>query len=86
MGNSGSHDHPPGGSCLESLIEVFLFIDGQLDPDRIRAIQEHISYCHRCYGKVEFERLFKDYLKTKCGHEVASESVTSKIKQMLRPR
>jgi anti-sigma factor RsiW len=69
--------------CLQSLIEVFLYIDGQLDEERSREIDEHLSQCKKCYGKVNFEKLIKGYLKKRSTAEAPSSGVVDSVTRML---
>ena len=69
--------------CLESLIEVFLFIDGQLDDERAGEIEQHMTHCKKCYGRVEFEKLVKGYIKKRNVEEKPSENVVSAVSKMF---
>lgn len=74
-----SRDH----RCLQSLIEVFLYIDGQLDQNRADEITEHLNNCRECYGRIEFEKLVKGYIKTRSSNECASENVVESVSKLL---
>jgi hypothetical protein len=82
-GNEHSHDDQHKG-CLESLIEVFLFIDGQLDKKRAQEIEEHIRNCARCYGKVSFHRVLKEYVRYKNTQETVSPSCLRSVESILK--
>ena len=69
--------------CLQSLIEVFLYIDGQLDDERASDIDEHLKYCKKCYGRIEFEKLVKGYIKRRSTKETASGTVVESVTKML---
>jgi anti-sigma factor RsiW len=74
------------GRCLESLIEVFLFIDGQLDEKRTSEIDFHLQHCSKCYGRVEFEKLLRGYVRQKSHEEGPSASLSAKINSLLQSR
>jgi anti-sigma factor (TIGR02949 family) len=78
--NKSSDSH----QCLQSLIEVFLYLDGQLDPKREDEISSHLQHCQECYGRIEFERLIKGYVKKRSNTDEASEDMVSTVKNMLR--
>jgi len=80
MNNEHSSDNH---ECLQSLIEVFLFIDGQLDADRENEINEHLKHCEKCYGRVEFERLIKGYVKKRSHSDKASDTVMKNVSDIL---
>lgn len=71
------------GRCLESLIEVFLYLDGSVDEKRAREIDRHLEHCTKCYGRVEFERIVKKYVKKKVGFDMPTESMTDRVKAIL---
>jgi anti-sigma factor RsiW len=74
-----TNDH----QCVKSLIEIFLYIDDQLDDERLQEINEHLSYCQRCYGRVEFERMIQGYVKNNFKYEDVPSSVKSSIEKMF---
>ena len=85
MGNNSTNE---GGRsdehrCLQSLIEVFLYIDGQLDDERAAEIKQHLSVCEKCYGRIEFEKLVKGYVKKRNSQEEAPSGVVDSVTHML---
>lgn len=82
------NDHEGGfrQRCLESLIEVFLYIDGQLSDERSKEIGLHLDHCACCYGRVEFERMLQGYLKAKAGSEEAAPETAAKVDAILGNR
>lgn len=83
--SDNSHDAGHSG-CLESLIEVFQYIDGQLDKEREAHIDHHLDNCAKCYGRVNFHRILKDYVKFKGGQETASHSCLEAVHKILDPK
>ena len=81
MENNGDHT-----GCLESLIEVFLYIDGQLDEQRERDIERHLEHCAQCYGRVAFHRTLKEYVKNKGINETVSPFFLSKVNDIINKR
>ena len=74
-----ANDH----QCIKSLIEIFLYIDDQLDEERKLEIDEHLSYCQSCYGRVEFERMVQRYVKSNFKYEDVPSSVRSSVEKVL---
>ncbi len=72
--------------CLKSLIEVFLYIDGQLSEERSKEISLHLDHCDCCYGRVEFERMLQGYFKAKAGFEEAAPETAAKLDAILGNR
>jgi anti-sigma factor (TIGR02949 family) len=46
--------------CDTVMRQLWDFLDGELSPDRMEAIHEHLAMCKRCYPQYEFERAFLD--------------------------
>ena len=72
--------------CLESLIEVFLYLDGQLNEEKSKEISLHLENCARCYGRIEFEQILQSYLKTKVGFEEAAPEMVARVNAILGKR
>lgn len=74
-----SADH----GCLQSLIEVFLYLDGQLDDQESDNVRVHLDHCQKCFGKVEFEKMVKDYIKAKSSKDSPSPEMVKSVNKML---
>lgn len=48
--------------CPDDL-EIDLFLDGELGPERSAALMRHLEGCHRCRERVEAEKRFREVLK-----------------------
>ena len=46
--------------CQSVMRQLWDFLDGELTPCRVEAIEEHLKMCARCYPQYEFERTFLD--------------------------
>jgi anti-sigma factor (TIGR02949 family) len=44
--------------CDEVMRQLWDFLDGELTPERMRAIEAHLAMCGRCQPQAEFERAF----------------------------
>ena len=85
MNHDGHHGHDDDyGRCLESLIEVFLYIDGQLDEKRNAEIEHHLERCSKCYGRVEFEKMLRGYVKAKACSDGPPASLSVRVSAILR--
>ncbi|MDE3053373.1 MAG: zf-HC2 domain-containing protein [Gemmatimonadota bacterium] len=55
------HKHPHGPEMLDCeavMQQLWDYLDEELSPDRMAAIQSHLAMCARCYPQYEFERSF----------------------------
>ena len=48
--------------CQAVMRQLWDYLDGELTPDRVTAIQQHLEMCARCSPQFEFERSFLDQL------------------------
>ena len=72
-----------GPQCFQSLIEVFMYIDGQLDPERAGELDEHLKVCKECFERYEFESFLKGHLKRKNSIDMPSTDMVDSITQLL---
>ena len=41
-------------TCAEAVRQLWEYLDGLVDDAQREAIEEHLSFCRRCCGEVEF--------------------------------
>ena len=60
-------------SCAEAVKQLWDYLDGTLaDGDRA-AIEEHLSFCRRCCGEVEFAEELRMFLARDAAEEIPDE-------------
>lgn len=45
-------------NCDEVMRQLWDYLDGELTPERVDAIEAHLAMCKRCFPHAEFERSF----------------------------
>lgn len=55
-------------SCADAVKELWEFLDQTLAPDDQAAVDEHLAFCRRCCGELEFAREVRAFLATTTGH------------------
>lgn len=45
-------------SCRDVIQQLWDYLDGELPPERLEAITEHLAECARCYPQYQFEFAF----------------------------
>jgi anti-sigma factor (TIGR02949 family) len=45
-------------SCAEVIDQLWDYLDGELPPERMQEIAEHLAACARCYPQYRFEFAF----------------------------
>jgi len=71
-------------SCEETVARVYEFLDGELDPETMERIGEHIEACQRCYPYFNFERIFLDHIRSKGLRTEKSERLEQRVRDALR--
>jgi mycothiol system anti-sigma-R factor len=60
-------------SCAQAVRQLWEYIDGALpDADR-QAIEEHLSFCRRCCGEVEFAEELRGFLAREAAEEIPDD-------------
>jgi mycothiol system anti-sigma-R factor len=60
-------------SCAEAVRQLWEYLDGALpDADR-QAIEEHLSFCRRCCGEVEFAEELRGFLAREAAEEIPDD-------------
>ena len=56
----------PDQPCFVSDQEVELYLDRETDPARLRALDQHVRFCHRCSARYEVSSTIKGLVRTAC--------------------
>lgn len=48
----------PMMNCEAVMRQLWDYLDGELTPERMQAIEAHLAMCGRCHPQAEFERAF----------------------------
>ena len=49
-------------TCAEAVRQLWEYLDGLVDESEREAIEEHLSFCRRCCGEVEFAEELRRFL------------------------
>ena len=60
-------------SCAEAVKELWEYLDGGLPEQDRAAIEEHLSFCRRCCGEVEFAQELRGFLAREAAEEIPDE-------------
>jgi mycothiol system anti-sigma-R factor len=72
-----------GGDCTDALNTLYHFLDGELTPERRRAIQRHLEQCSPCLAAYDFEAELKLVVARCCREEHVPESLKQRIADVL---
>jgi mycothiol system anti-sigma-R factor len=66
-------------TCAEAVRQLWDYLDGVVDESQREAIEEHLSFCRRCCGEVEFAEELRTFL---AGH--ADEELPADVRARLQ--
>jgi anti-sigma factor (TIGR02949 family) len=64
--------------CSEAVRELWDYLDQRLTPEAQAEVEQHLAFCRRCCGEMEFAKQLQGFLTTQ-----ASEEVPPDVKQHL---
>jgi len=76
-------------SCAEAVRQLWEYLDGAVDPAEREAIEEHLSFCRRCCGEVEFAEELRHFLAAHSEEEIPEEihaRLTAALDQVVEGR
>jgi mycothiol system anti-sigma-R factor len=60
-------------SCAEAVRQLWEYLDGALPDEDRQAIEEHLSFCRRCCGEVEFAEELRGFLAREAAEEIPDD-------------
>ena len=80
-------DRTPGDGadvdCGEVLAELQRFVDGEVGPEKVSSMREHLADCYPCADRAEFERHFRQLIRARCEDEPAPPDLLRRIRSCL---
>lgn len=70
--------------CDAVMRQLWDFLDGELPPERIAMIEDHVKLCDQCRPHAAFERSFKAALRTAHGMDGAPATLGGRVRDALR--
>ena len=60
-------------TCAEAVKQLWEYLDGVVDEAQREAIEEHLSFCRRCCGEVEFAAELRAFLAAQTAEELPDD-------------
>ena len=57
-------------SCAEAVKQLWAYLDGEIAPAERAAVEEHLAFCRRCCGELEFAEELRRFLAAGAAEEV----------------
>ena len=70
--------------CDEVLSELEHYLHGELDTDRSLHLAEHLAVCSPCFDRAEFQRRFRDIVRSKCRSSKAPDHLLLRVRMAIR--
>lgn len=51
-------------SCAEAVRQLWDYLENDLNPASRGAVEEHLAFCRRCCGEVEFAEALQGFLRS----------------------
>jgi mycothiol system anti-sigma-R factor len=58
-------------SCAEAVHRLWEYLDGVVDDSQRAAIEEHLAFCRRCCGEMEFAEELRSFLGSHADNELS---------------
>jgi mycothiol system anti-sigma-R factor len=60
-------------TCAEAVKQLWEYLDGALPDESRAAVEEHLSFCRRCCGEVEFASELRGFLAREAAEELPDD-------------
>jgi mycothiol system anti-sigma-R factor len=60
-------------TCAEAVKQLWEYLDGAVADEDRAAIEEHLSFCRRCCGELEFAEELRGFLARGAAEEIPPE-------------
>lgn len=78
----GADEAAAAGNCEDALDTLYHFLDGELDDERRRHIQEHLDRCSPCLEAFDFQAELKLVVAQRC-RETVPEHLRARVAEVL---
>ncbi len=57
-------------TCSEAVQQMWDYLDRALDPKDLARVEQHLSFCRKCCGELEFAKEVQVVLASQAGDEI----------------
>jgi anti-sigma factor (TIGR02949 family) len=69
-------------ACREAIRRLWDYLDGELSSDEHQAVEDHLAFCLRCCGELEFSRELRGMLD-RTGQAAIPDEVQDRLERLL---
>jgi mycothiol system anti-sigma-R factor len=70
--------------CSEVLEQVYVYLDGEIDPDDCDKIRHHLDECSPCLQQYGLDKAVKALVARSCGCDLAPNELRAKVLTRIR--
>jgi len=60
-------------SCAEAVKQLWDYLDGVVDESQREVIEEHLGFCRRCCGELEFAEELREFLASHAEEDLPAD-------------
>jgi mycothiol system anti-sigma-R factor len=60
-------------SCADAVKQLWAYLDGEIEPAQRAAVEEHLAFCRRCCGELEFAEELRRFLAAGASEELPDD-------------
>ena len=75
-------------TCAEAVRQLWDYLDGVVEESERELIEEHLTFCRRCCGELEFAEELREFLARHADEDLPEEvraRLTSTLEELKRP-
>jgi anti-sigma factor (TIGR02949 family) len=65
--------------CSRARLQLYEYLDGEMDPDDCAKISEHLQHCGPCLKEYDLDQMLKALVRRSCGSEAAPTELRMQI-------
>jgi anti-sigma factor (TIGR02949 family) len=65
--------------CSRARLQLYEYLDGEMDPDDIAKIREHLAHCGPCLKEYDLDQMLKELVRRACSREAAPTQLRLQI-------
>jgi len=73
---------PSAIPCSEAVERLWDYLDSAISPEEQKRVDNHLAFCRKCCGEVEFAKELRAFLASSAAGEVPSE-VTERLHRFV---
>ena len=68
--------------CSEAVGRLWDYLDNAISPEDQARVEEHLAFCRKCCGEVEFAKELREFLNSNATEEIPPE-VTERLHRFV---